>query len=241
MFSETFNVRPWLEVPAKWLRWAMQSLTARNSTDVRYNLQQLWTTLAQAKTQATTQQDWSEVLTLDAQSQWTLGSLYLHDASDVLKQINDYSLIRNLTIYTDPIAAAAALLGVNDPALAALRTKLDGLNQSSKAAFDAQVSLAAQAAQAAQAANVPSQATATLTVGQKASQRSASEAAFNNKQAASMSKPPNPLDDLANAAKSPLLGIPMWAWLAGGVLLLLLITTRPSIAQAAAIRRAVED
>ncbi|HEX9082949.1 MAG TPA: hypothetical protein VF768_11765 [Holophagaceae bacterium] len=241
MYAETFNVRPWLEEPAKWLRWAMQSLGARNLTDVRYNLQQFWTTLAGVKGKASSQQDWSEILTMDAQSQWTLGRLYESEASDVLKQINTAAQLRNLTMFTDPISAASALFGVQDPVLSGLQKTLDGYNKAAKAAYDQQVSLAAQAASAAAAAGVQSQAQATLTVGQNAQRGAGNTASFVDAQASSMVKPPNLLDELKNTLSTPLLGVPMWAWFAGGLALVLLISTAPAAAEAAAIRRAVED
>ncbi len=235
MYAETFNVRPWLETPAKWLRWAMQSLQASNTTDARYNLQQFWTTLATAKGQAQAQQDWSEILTLDAQSQWTLGNLYQADASDVLKQINADSSVNNLMNYANP------LISVSDPVMVALKSKMDGLNKSAATAFAAQVQLAAQAKAAAASAGVQSQAATTLHVGQNAQTAAANDAAVMNREAQVFSTPTNPLTDLKSALTSSLLGLPLWAWLAGGAAVLLLVTTAPAMAQANALRRAVED
>ena len=219
MYAETFNVRPWLETPAKWLRWAMQSLQASNSTDARYNLQQFWNALATAKGQAQTQQDWSEILTLDAQSQWTLGNLYQADASDTLKKLNLVSI-------GGPLAPGDAV--------DSLKTKLAQLQQNAQTAFAAQVTLAAQAKQAAQAAGVTSQAAATLTVGKNAQGAAKNDAAFQSTQAANMTSN-------AGLFSTPFMGLPLWMWLAGGAALLLLVTTAPAMAQANAIRRAVED
>jgi hypothetical protein len=238
MYAETFNVRPWLETPAKWLRWAMQSLTARNLTDVRYNLQQFWSALPQAKAQAKTQQDWSEILTLDAQSQWTLGNLYQSDASDVLKEINRYGQGLSLDFWLNPMTAINDyFLGKTDPNIPPLVTKLQALNKSAAAAFKAQVDLAAKATQAAQAAGVQSQAAATLTVGQNAKKAAANDAEVMLKQARDMSESPTFWDLFL----TDFAGVPLWAWLAGGAAVLLLLTTAPAMAQGAAIRRALED
>jgi hypothetical protein len=219
VYAETFNVRPWLETPAKWLRWAMQSLQAGNSTDARYNLQQFWNTLATAKGQARTQQDWSEILTLDAQSQWTLGNLYQADASDTLKKLNLVSI-------GGPLAPGDAV--------DSLKTKLAQLQQNAQTAFDAQVTLAAQAKQAAAAAGVQSQAAATLTVGKNAQASAVNDRAFQNRQAANMTSN-------TDLFSTKFMGLPLWAWLAGGAALLLLVTTAPAMAEASAIRRAAED
>jgi len=219
VYAETFNVRPWLETPAKWLRWAMQSLQASNSTDTRYNLQQFWNALATAKGQAQTQQDWSEILTLDAQSQWTLGNLYQADASDTLKKLNLVSI-------GGPLAPGEAV--------DSLKAKLAQLQQNAQTAFAAQVTLAEQAKQAAAAAGVQSQAAATLTVGKNAQRAAVNDSAFQTKQAANMTSN-------VNFFSTSILGVPLWGWLAGGAALLLLVTTAPAMAEASAIRRAVEE
>ncbi len=224
MYAETFNARPWLEEPAKWLRWAMQSLTSRNLDDVRYNLQQFWKTIAAAKAQAKTQQDWSEILTMDSQSQWTLGNLYQNEVSDVLKAISDIP---------------KGYIG-SDATIQILRDKVRGLNQSAVQAFAAQVKLAGQAAQAASAAGIKSQASNSLTVGTRAQAGAPVEAAFMNQQAANMSRS-TVIDDLTKAMKTSLFGVPAWVWLAGGAAALLLITSAPAMAQAAVMRRAVRD
>ena len=244
MYAETFNVRAWLEEPAKWLRWAMQSLTSLNSTDVRYNLQQFWGTLAKAKTQAQTQQDWSEILTLDAQSQWTLGSLYQQDAQDVLKEVNKYMVGLNMVRWTNPVAFLAAKIGIEDPGLKDLRAKMEKALAQAQIAFDSQVNLASQARAAAQAAGVESQAAATLKVGQDYKAGADTTAEWLRSQANKMGQPPDlpdPFKALKDAMGKPLLGIPLWGWLAGGAAVLLLITTAPAMAQAAAVRRMVED
>lgn len=74
MYAESFNVRAWLEEPAKWLRWARQSGAAGNLDHERYNLQQFWKSLQTYKGRAKTQLDWYELMTLDASSQEALGN-----------------------------------------------------------------------------------------------------------------------------------------------------------------------
>ena len=238
MYAETFNVRPWLETPAKWLRWAMQSLQASNQTDAQYNLQQFWTALATAKTQAKTAQDWAEVLTLDAQSQWTLGNLYQAQASDVLKQINRYGAGLSLDFWLNPMTAINDYFkGQIDPNIPPLVTKLQSLSKAASVAFAAQTQLATQAKSAAASAGVQSQAAATLQVGQNAQTAAANDAKGMLRQAGKMAKP-STFWDLFNTTYG---GIPLWGWLAGGVALLLLITTAPAAAEASALRRAVEE
>lgn len=241
MYAETFKVRDWLEEPAKWLRWAMQSNSQRNLTDARYNLGKFWSSLATKKAEAKDQRDWSEILTLDAQSQWALGVLYEADASDLLKSLNNYRTARNLAIYASPIVALSALNSANDPGAEAYRSRLEQLQQSSTKAFEAQARLAEQAVQAAAAAGVESQAGNTLVLAKNSITRSRDDAAFNRRQLENMAKPPNAWEDLKKELERPLLGVPLWAWVAGSVGLLLLLTTAPAMAQAAVIRRAVED
>lgn len=241
MYAETFNVREWLEEPAKWLRWAMQSNSQWKSEDARYNLQKFWATLAAKKTAAQNQRDWSEILTLDAQSQWALGTLYEHDASDLLKDLNNYRTARNVSIYASPIIAMTALNSDSDPGAAAYKSKLEQLQQNSTKAFQAQAQLAEQAVQAASAAGVTSQAGNTLSLAKNAVTRSRDDAAFNVRQADSMAAPPNPWEDIKKQLQVPWMGVPIWAWAAGAFGLLLLLTTAPAMAQAAVIRRAVEE
>jgi hypothetical protein len=128
-------------------------------------------------------------------------------------------------------------LGKTDPNIPPLVTKLQALNKSAAAAFKAQVDLAAKATQAAQAAGVQSQAAATLTVGQNAKKAAANDAEVMLKQARDMSESPTFWDLFL----TDFAGVPLWAWLAGGAAVLLLLTTAPAMAQGAAIRRALED
>lgn len=67
MYAEQFNAPSWLEDPAKWLWWAMQSRIAGNLQDSVYNLQQFWASLDKVKATAT-DATWPEILALDAQS-----------------------------------------------------------------------------------------------------------------------------------------------------------------------------
>lgn len=76
MYAETFNTRPWLETPAKWLRWAIQSLTSGKTDDARYNLQQFWNGLDAYKAKAAGPLDWAELYTLDGRSKEALADLY---------------------------------------------------------------------------------------------------------------------------------------------------------------------
>lgn len=240
MYAETFNVRPWLETPAKWLRWAMQSLTARNLTDTQYNLQQFWTSLTPAKAQAKTAQDWSEVLTLDAQSQWTLGNLYQAQASDVLKKVNAYTAATGGGLFQNPVEFLTDKLGITTPQLTQYRQEIQDDTNKAAIAFKAQVQLADQAKAAAASAGVASQAAATLTVGKNAAASAPNDAASMTQQFTTMAQRSS-MSDLLGLLNTSILGLPAWAWIAGGAALLLLITTAPAAAEASAIRRAVED
>lgn len=67
MYAEQFNAPSWLEEPAQWLWWAMQSRLSGNLQDSIYNLHQFWTALDKVKATAT-DATWPEILALDAQS-----------------------------------------------------------------------------------------------------------------------------------------------------------------------------
>ncbi|HJV40001.1 MAG TPA: hypothetical protein VJ549_00500 [Geothrix sp.] len=226
MYAETFNVRAWLEDPAKWLRWAQQSLAERNLDNTRYNLQQFWASLAAYKGKASQAKDWGEVLTLDSQSQLILGNLYGADLNELLQTMSTTRMVSS-SVYalkeSDYQAKQKALTEGRDQALAASRD------------------LAAQASQAYQQANVPAtqqQAGNTLTVATYSKDRAKQDAAAESSMAQRITREGVKITDLLT---TNFMGVPGWAWLAGGVALLLILTTGPSAAQAYAVRRAMED
>lgn len=67
MYSEQFNAPSWLEEPARWLWWAMQSRINGNLEDARYNLTQFWQELDKLKASAN-EATWPEIMAIDAQS-----------------------------------------------------------------------------------------------------------------------------------------------------------------------------
>lgn len=67
MYAERFNAPEWLEEPAQWLWWAMQSRINGELENAHYNLQKFWTVLAQFKASAN-ETTWPEILALDSQS-----------------------------------------------------------------------------------------------------------------------------------------------------------------------------
>jgi len=240
-YSETFNVQSWLEDEAKWLRWAMQSLTARNLDDVRYNLQQFWGALATAKGQASTPLDWGDILTLDSQSQWTLGQLYQNDQADLLKQLNDVLAISGFGSYATALLTSAPIIIQNAEtykrdATAATRDRIASLGSSAAAAFDAQKTLAGQAQKAYRdARNTSNQATNSLTVGNRASKENAENTALNLQQAGNIGKP-TPFPSL-DFLKVDLFGLPAWAWLGGAAAIALVVTTGPTVVMASTAYR----
>lgn len=236
MYAETFKVQSWLEPQAKWLRWAMQSLTARNLNDVRYNLQQFWGTLADAKAKATKPQDWGDIMTLDSQSQWTLGNLYQNDQSDLLKQLNGLMLARNVGVPLTGPELMATALNYFAAETAVIRSKIQSLGDSATAAFKSQVSLAGQADTAYRQAGVSdNQARNSATVGGYALNSAPNDTRGALTQAGNMAKPP----EMPNPFTLDFLGFPLWAWLAGAAAIALLVTTGPTVLMArTALRKA---
>lgn len=66
-YAEQFNAPSWLEGPAQWLWWAMQSRINGNLEDARYNLGEFWKSLEGMKRVAN-EATWPEILALDSQS-----------------------------------------------------------------------------------------------------------------------------------------------------------------------------
>jgi hypothetical protein len=224
MYAETFNVQAWLEPPAKWLRWAMQSQGHGNTQDARWNLQQFWKALEPAKSQAKSSQDWGDILTLDAQSQWALGNLLGSDALDLLKRANQNTLVSFLV---NPTAfwrqAKSFLFGLKEknPDVLGLLPQLNALERDAKAAYERSKSLAAQAEAAyRKAGTTQHQARNTATVSGNASKRADAIARSDRRQLDAIATP------IPTAA---FLGLPMWAWGLIAVGAALLITSGPQI------------
>ena len=67
MYAEQFNAPTWLEEPAQWLWWTMQSRINGQLENATYNLQKFWESLNIVKATAT-EATWPEILALDSQS-----------------------------------------------------------------------------------------------------------------------------------------------------------------------------
>lgn len=67
MYAEQFNAPSWLEGPSQWLWWAMQSRINGQLEQATYNLQKFWNALNETKAGAD-ETTWPEILALDSQS-----------------------------------------------------------------------------------------------------------------------------------------------------------------------------
>jgi len=196
MFAETFNVRPWLEEPSKWLRWAAQSLTARKLQDARYNLQQFWNGLAAYKSRAATPLDWAELYTLDGQSKETLARLYDADIQGVLAVMSN-----SMGLFAE-----------------ADKDKIKRLEESKTRAL-------------AEAQEFSQKAQAYYTQAKHAGAQQATAGAENAKRLQAYALKDLNLNKASAEANSEsffslnLLGVPVWAWIAGAAGVALLLTT----------------
>lgn len=234
MYAETFQVRSWLEEPAKWLRWAIQSMVPDKLQDCSYNLQQFWSAIATAKTQANDDLAWSEVLQLDSRSQQTLAGYYGITQSQKAAALQDYLI--NQRFLVSPLGAAADAGWVNnllnwtaglvDDGAKTRAAEIADLGQKAQAASTAFQSLAAQAAQHRAAANAAAgqtgfgvSAAASTAAMVKRSTNDTSTGAFK------AANPPGPIQQIEDwlLGSFGLLPGPRWAWVAGGAVALLLL------------------
>lgn len=247
MYAEYFNVRSWLEEPAKWLQWAVTGLNQQADLGtVNYNLQQFWNALSAAKQQAKTQQDWGEIETLDGLSQFHLSRYYTALQSGVLKQLNDYAAATGFAVgvgaYTltgglslaFPSLADKLMGWANgqDPAAQSLAQAARDYGAKSRAAADASAQLAAKAKADLQAAGAPLGQSANLvTVANSRKVIASTTNTWSEKQAGGILGDPHPFD---------FFGIPWWVWAsaAGAVALLLITSEAPRVERA--VRRTVK-
>lgn len=220
MYAETFDVRPWLEPAAKWLRWAMQSTQARKLDDAQYNLNQFWKSLESFKGRARTSQDWAEILTLDAQSQWAYSNYCQARQSQIMAATNDYGTAKKSFGLLAPSNWIEWATGQNDPQLDRYAAQVKEYGRQAEQANATAETLAQQAADASRKAQVKTQAENTVTVTSRNAPRVKSENAAKDRVETWMR-------DEANKSPNPftfeLWGLPVWAWGAiaiGGILLL---------------------
>lgn len=240
MYAETFDVRAWLEPACKWLRWAMQSIPSRKLKDARYNLQQFWKALEPFKRQAKTARDWSEILVLDSQSQWTLASLCGAEQTAIMLEMANYSAAKRTSADLMPPVkwvdwAMKKAFDYQDAGLAAAAKKVQDLGDQAEQANQRAAALARQAETADTQARTED---ATIPKGQAGNTRHVTDytAPMVTQRNQSAQKttggiirqdqaPPTfPSFGIGNPFTFKLWGLPVWAWGALGVGVLLLLT-----------------
>lgn len=221
MYAETFNVRPWLETPAKWLRWAMQSNTAGKLEDAGYNLQQFWKSLP--KSQAKSALDWAEILTLDAQSQYALANHLGHGIQALLKAKNSGTTKLYAAWLVPFVGPALMAQGYMDRQKAdevipkLTRQRQEAINTAEKLndqAKDRYKQAKVTENQAKNAAHVIQKAKEKLPSSQNIEQKTSEGIDKNNPGALAE-------ETLKDWLNKPILGLPAWAWGAGVVALLI--------------------
>jgi hypothetical protein len=242
MYAETFDVQAKYETQSKWVRWAMQGLTfSRPLSEVRYNLQEFWKALESVKGAAGSPRDWGDLLTLDAQSQWTLAKLFEADMLALQRQANDYATAKGLSNLLDPFASAKKLaerlLGLSDPVLSAMGEKMAALGRQAEAAARASQSLATQAQAAYRQAKV--------TVHQAGNTNTVATGAIGAAQSSARNGKTF-LDRTVKADQAlfpslPSFSLPWWVWAAGAAAVALLLTASqaPRLVAVGAARKAM--
>jgi len=189
VYAENFNAPSWLEDPAQWLWWAMQSRINGNLTDAQYNLQQFWKALAVVK-QSADESTWPEIMALDSQSHIQAANV----TSAIINQMeNDISTVSAwIGVFGwKGLDSKAAIAKMQDQRTEELATAADLANQ----------------ARTATANRVQAVADGRL------SQDDAERASENKN-----------IESIINSNSSlSLAGVPLWAWLAAGVAVVLLV------------------
>lgn len=236
MYAETFSVRPWLEEPAKWCRWAQQSSVNGNQGDARYNLEQFWKSLEPIKAQARTALDWSEVLTLDAQSHIFLAQIMVKEQRERMIWSAEYSAVKETAYDLMPPLkwlewARQKAFEVGDPNLSILADQVAELGKQAEAANATGQALAKQAVtardQAMREDNTVKEGqenrTAQLMDWDQQKIQTGNQNAAATMRRIQQKDAQSPLDRMGNPFTFQVLGLPVWAWgaVALGVVLLL--------------------
>lgn len=235
MYAETFQVRPWLETPAKWLRWAIQSMSPDKLSDCSYNLGQFWAALAQAKTQATDDLSWSEILQLDSRSQQTLAGYYTILQQGKATALQEYLI--NQRFLVSPLGAAADVgwinkvltwtAGLADPSAKSMAAEIADLGVKAQGAAAQFQALANQAAaRRASAGSAPGQTGYTAGASQSTGALVRTMTNQTSQQSGDAANPASPLKQIEDWMLGSWFGVPRWAWVAGGTVLLLILTQR---------------
>jgi hypothetical protein len=196
MYAEQFNAPTWLEGPAQWLWWTMQSRINGNLKDAKYNLDQFWTALGQMKAGAT-EATWPEILALDSQSHIQAANITGAIINEMERDYNNYAFMFNF-----PLIGKAGQI-VTPPAAAVKAQQDQRLKELQTAAA------LAEQAQTAAASRV-------VAVAENRISYDEAERAQENTQ----------IDRITRDQSSDLLGIPLWAWGIGAAALLYLVSRR---------------
>lgn len=241
-YADRFKVGAWLEEPAKWLSWAID--TANSPKDQAWNLQQFWNALALRKASNLSAQQWGEILLLDSRAQSTLGGYYLAQAGQQAKNAAIYSVdtawAKAFVLAVNGLGAAALLpkvrefLAKTDPALKAYQSAIQATYDKAQAAFT----------QAAQMADQSNKAQASVQAERAKAQAKTGQISTNNGRVTSeqyvkkTSTDAGPKVGVPNALNSTIAGIPAWGWLLAVGAVALIVVAAPAAPTVMAVDRA---
>lgn len=222
-FADRFAVDYWLESPAKWLAWALDSMKESNLVDAHYNLDQFWNEIEPWKSTRLRPKEWGDLMTLDAQANWALGNWYDASASLLMQAAAEADQVSGALQYILPPVGVgqwiAERMGWN-PARVGMREALEELASLRAEAYKNAQDLAQQAKSALESVGAPlGQAGNTVTVTGNAVASLPSREQFEQGRASDTFKPL--LDQLPSALKAPF-GIAWYWWAAGAAALVLL-------------------
>jgi hypothetical protein len=133
-YAEQFNAPSWLEDPAQWLWWAMQSRINGKLEDAQYNLKKFWEALEAVKHSATAA-TWPEILALDSQSHIQAANITSGIINAMQQDINTASAWMGLFGWKG-MDAKAAILKMQDQRTQELATAEDLAGQARTATAD---------------------------------------------------------------------------------------------------------
>lgn len=244
-YAERFKVRAWLEAPAKWLSWAIDSTS--KPQDVSYNLQQFWKALEPIKAAKLDAQRWGEVLLLDSRSQSTLGYLYLYQAAVTAKEAAVYSVdagwakaftLGPAGLGVSMLPKVREFLAKNDPGINARKAAVKVLHDQAQAAFTRASQMAEQSKKALASVGAdPTQAQRAGTMAQSGQVQTTNAGGQAVAWIDDTAAKAGPSLDLPKLAAMPIAGVPLWVWAAGGLALALALTAGPTVVSLNRARR----
>lgn len=233
-YAARFKVGAWLETPAKWLSWAVDS--AANVKDAEWNLSQFWSALNAVKPSAKTTAQWAEILLLDSRGQSTLGHHLLYKAALQAKSASVYSVdaawARAFALGPYGVASllnenVRSFLAKNDPGLTGYKATVQRLHDQAGEAFAKASDMAKQAAKASADATAAKRLQEMAKTGTIVTQNSQGQMVTTINDIATSAGPR--LSDLSKALTVEMFGVPAWVWALGGIAVALAITTGPSV------------